>query len=86
MDNYDFKEPCCAAEAMRRIRRVNVGGVTVGLSMLDTVFEEVATLKLFSDDQLQKELLRRVKIYNYVPSVAENDYAEAIIKEYRKRA
>ncbi|NYT06104.1 MAG: hypothetical protein GKC04_07025 [Methanomicrobiales archaeon] len=76
--------PCCAAEALRRIRRVDVGGVVVGLAMLDAVFEEVAALGLSAEDPLKKELLRRVKIYNYIPPQAEEAYAKTLLREYRK--
>lgn len=79
-----YKKPCCASDAMQRIRKVDVGGITVGLSMLDCIFEEVASLDLSTDEQLQRELLRQVKIYNYVPRQAEDVYAEAILREYRK--
>jgi hypothetical protein len=79
-----YEKPCCAADAMQRIRKVNVGGITVGLAMLDCIFEEVASLDLSTDEQLQRELLRQVKIYNYVPRQAEDAYGEAILREYRK--
>jgi len=77
-------KPCCAAEALRRIRRVNVGGITVGLAMLDAIFEEVASLDLPAEEPLKRELLRRAKIYNYIPRQAEDAYAEALLREYRK--
>ncbi len=76
------EKPCCAAEAMRRIRRVNVGGISVGLAMLDAVFEEVASPGLTTEEVLKKELLRLVKIYNYVPRQAEDAYADALLKEF----
>jgi hypothetical protein len=76
--------PCCTAEAMRRIRQVNVDGITVGLSMLDAIFAEVASLDLSTDEKIKNELLRQVKIYNYVPRQAEEAYGEAVLKEYRK--
>lgn len=79
-----YEKPCCAAEAMRRIRQVNVDGITVGLAMLDCIFTEVAALDLSTDEKIKAELLRQVKIYNYVPRQAEDAYAGAILKEYRK--
>lgn len=79
-----YKKPCCAAEAMRRVRQVNVGRVTVGLAMLDCIFEEVASLDLSSDNQIAEELLRQVKIYNYVPASAKKTYAQTLLDEYKK--
>ncbi|HDR72913.1 MAG TPA: hypothetical protein ENN85_03235 [Methanoculleus sp.] len=78
------QQPCCAAEALRSIRRVNVDGVTVGLAMLDAIFEEVASLGISAQEPLKNELLRRAKIYNYVPRQAEDAYAIALLREYRK--
>ncbi len=85
MTNRDAEQkPCCAAEALRRIRRVNVDGIIVGLAMLDAIFEEVASLGLSAEEPLKKELLRQTKIYNYIPRQAEDAYAEALLREYRK--
>ncbi|MBN1194182.1 MAG: hypothetical protein JXA08_02375 [Methanomicrobiaceae archaeon] len=80
------QKPCCAAEALRRIRRLDAGGVAVGLAMLDAVFEEVAALGLSAEEPLKNELLRQVKIYNYIPPQAEVAYAGALLREYRKGA
>lgn len=85
MTNRDAdQKPCCATEALRRIRRVNVGGITFGLAMLDAISEEVASLGISAEDPLKNELLRRAKIYNYIPRQAEDAYAEALLREYRK--
>jgi hypothetical protein len=77
--------PCCAADAVATIRKVEVDGFTVGLAMLDAVFEEVAAVGPLPDDALKTELLRRAKIYNYIPRPAEESYAVALLREYRKK-
>lgn len=77
-------KPCCAAEAMRRVRRISVGNIVVGLSMLEQIFEEVEGAGLPSDSAVRSELLRQVKIYNYVPGPAEEAYADALFEEYQK--
>ncbi|GAB7016452.1 hypothetical protein [Methanogenium cariaci] len=76
--------PCCAAEAMRRIRQISVGDTVVGLSMLEQVIEDVADADLSQDTKIRSELLRQVKIYNYVPKPAEEAYADAVFEEYKK--
>jgi hypothetical protein len=81
MDKND-KIPCCAADAMRRIRRVNVEGTPVGFAMLDSVIAEVAALGLPSEVKIRDALITRVKIYNYVPPGAVERYADALMKEY----
>ncbi|MBN1195722.1 MAG: hypothetical protein JXA08_10370 [Methanomicrobiaceae archaeon] len=83
-EKHAFEKPCCAAEALRRIRQVNVGGITVGLAMLDAIFEEVASLDLSAEEPLKNELLRQTKIYNCIPRQAEDAYAKALLREYRK--
>jgi hypothetical protein len=62
------EKPCCEAEALRRIRQVNVGGIVVGISMLDNILSEVKALNLTGEKEVGEELLKRVKIYNYVPN------------------
>ncbi len=76
--------PCCAAEAMRRIRRISVDGTVVGLSMIEQIFQDVAGADLIQDTAIRSELLRQVKVYNYVPASAEETYADAVFEEYQK--
>ena len=80
MKNKDF--PCCAADAMQRVKPVEVNGATVGLSMLDLVFAEVQALGLTDESAVRAELLKRVKVYNYVPASAAEAYAGAVYREY----
>ena len=75
--------PCCAAEALRRIRQVDVGGIVVGLSMLDKVISDVEALGITSEPRLTEELMKRTKIYNYIPKSAEQVYGEALLGIYR---
>ncbi|HOT02741.1 MAG TPA: hypothetical protein PK069_01005 [Methanolinea sp.] len=79
------EKPCCAAEALRRIRQVEVGGITVGLAMLDDIIDEVQELQLTSKEAIINELVKRIKIYNYIPSSAEEKYREAMYREYNKK-
>ncbi|MDI9632609.1 MAG: hypothetical protein QXL43_00845 [Methanolinea sp.] len=81
----ETEKPCCAAEALRRIRQVDVGGITVGLAMLDEIIDEVRGLQLSSRDAIADALVKRVKIYNYVPASAEEKYREALCREYERR-
>jgi hypothetical protein len=76
--------PCCAAEALRRIRQVDVGGIVVGLSMLDKVIADVEALGITLEPGLTEELVKRTKIYNYIPKSAEQAYGEALLKIYQK--
>lgn len=72
------EKPCCGAEALRCIRQVNVGGIVVGISILDNILTEVNGMNCPGEKETGKELLKRVKIYNYVPSSAEGKYRIAL--------
>jgi len=79
------ERPCCAAAAARMIKKLVLpGGLQVGISNLENILKEVAQLKLADDEAIKKELLERVKIYNYVPPSAESDYSKALLNEYKK--
>lgn len=79
------EKPCCAAEALRRIVQVNVGGIVVGISMLNHTIAEVRVMNLSGEKGEGDELLKRVKIYNYIPASAEEKYRIALLHEYRKK-
>jgi len=76
------EKPCCAAEALRRIRQVDVGGVVVGIAMLDAIIEEVTAMNLPGEKETGDELMKRVKIYNYIPARAEEQYRRALVREF----
>jgi hypothetical protein len=77
------KIPCCSADALQHIKKIDVGGIVVGLSMLDEVIGEVQALNLPDESDVRAELLKRVKLYNYVPKSAEEVYASALLRECR---
>ena len=80
------EKPCCAAAAARMIKKLALpGGFEVGIVNLDNILKEVADLKLVDDEAIKKELLKRVKIYNYVAPSADNEYSEALLREYKRQ-
>jgi len=77
------QRPCCAAAAARVVKKLTLlDGFQVGIANLESILKEVADLKLIDAEAIKKELLKRVKIYNYVPSSADYDYSQALLKEY----
>jgi hypothetical protein len=77
---------CCPAAAARMVKKLTLpGGFQVGIANLESILKEVADLKLADNEAIKKELLQRVKIYNYVASAADNDYSEALLKEYKRQ-
>jgi hypothetical protein len=79
------QKPCCAASAARKVKKLNIGGILIGISNLDSIIEEVSRLELDDQKEIKKELLKRVKIYNYISSGSENDYEDALYVEYKRQ-
>jgi len=77
-------KPCCAADALRRIRQVTINGLPTGIIMLDECIAEVKTQDLKSEPEIWAALLKRVKVYNYIPRNVEHEYACALFEEYKK--
>ena len=57
----------------------------VGIVNVESILKEVANLKLADDSAIKKELLQRVKIYNYVAPGADNEYSEALFNDYTRQ-
>lgn len=80
------EKPCCPAAAARMVKKLTLpDGFQVGILNLESILKEVADLKLADDEAIKKELLQRVKIYNYVALAADNDYSETLLKEYKRQ-
>jgi hypothetical protein len=77
-------KPCCAADALRRIRQVRINGIMTGITMLDESIAEVKAQDLRSEPEILDALMKKIKIYNYVPKGVEADYARALMEEYKK--
>ena len=69
---------------MRDIRQIIIGGNLTGLAHLDDTLQEVYEMKIQDENKLIKELLERVKIYNYVAPGSEEKYEQALFKEYQR--
>jgi hypothetical protein len=77
-------KPCCTADALRRIRQVKINGIMTGITMLDESITEVKAQNLGSEPEILAALMKKIKIYNYLPKGAEEEYARALIEEYKK--
>jgi hypothetical protein len=56
-----------------------------GISQLDEIIEEILGMGLENDAEISEALLRRTRVYNYVPSAASQDYKIALLEEYKAR-
>jgi hypothetical protein len=52
--------------------------------MLDNILSEVKAMDLQSRKEMGDELLKRVKIFSYIPKPAQEQYKLALIKEFEK--
>ena len=77
-------KPCCAADALRRIRQVKINGIMTGITMLDESIAEVRAQDLKSEPEILAALMKKIKIYNYLPKGVEAEYARALMEEYKK--
>jgi hypothetical protein len=77
-------KPCCAAEALRRIRQIPINGIMTGITMLDESIADVKEQNPESDAAISEALMKKIKIYNYVPRGVEDAYARALMEEYKK--
>ena len=80
----DDNKPCCAADALRRIRQIPINGIPTGITMLYECIAEIKTQDLKSESEIRVALLKRVKVYNYIPRNVEEGYARALFEEYKK--
>ncbi|MDH4268834.1 MAG: hypothetical protein OEV52_00785 [Dehalococcoidia bacterium] len=82
----ESEKPCCPAAAARMMKKLVLpGGFQVGIANLDDILKEVAESKLADDNAIRKELIKKVKIYNYVAPSADHEYSEALFNEYRRQ-
>ena len=65
-------------------KRILVDGKETGIDQLDWIIAEVRKLNLADDTAITEELLKRTKALNYVPTKKIKEYAEALLKEYKK--
>lgn len=67
-----------------KTKRVLIDGKETGIDHLEFIFEEVKKLKESDSSAIAREIMRRVKEFNYVPTKKESAYAEALLGEYRR--
>lgn len=67
-----------------QIIMVSIEGMKVGLIGLEGAIEQVKEMNLADDEEIKAQLLEKVKAQNYVPSSREEDYARALLRQYKK--
>jgi hypothetical protein len=79
------EEPCCAASAARKVKMLEIDGISVGIARFDEIMSEVRGLGLGSEEEIKRELIRVAKVYNYIPRSAEGKYGRVLFREYLHR-
>ena len=77
-------QPCCAADALWRIRKIRVNGVMTGINGLDESIAAVRALNLPGEQAIRAALLEKVRAGNFIPPAVEDAYAAALMEEYQK--
>jgi hypothetical protein len=80
------RQPCCAADALWRIRKIAVNGTPTGINRLDESIAAVRAMGLSGDDAIRTALLETVRASNYIPPAVEGAYADALLEEYRNNS
>jgi hypothetical protein len=66
-----------------KIRQILIDGRETGIDQLDFLIHDVKKLHLTDDALIVQELMKRVKVFNYVPTKKTAQYEEALLKEYK---
>lgn len=61
-----------------------VGGQDVGISEYDAIMRKALSLEHARDDEIRLLLLKELKIFNYIPSSAEQEYLEAMWQAFQR--
>jgi hypothetical protein len=72
----------CGCSGNATSRNLWIGGQNVGIAEIDKILRKTLECPKASDKELKAVLLKELKQYNYVPSSLEQDYADALWKEY----
>ncbi len=65
---------------------ISIEGIKIGLIGLGDVFDNVKKMNLSDESELKNQLLEQVRVQNYVPDSRADDYAQTLLREYKKFA
>jgi hypothetical protein len=79
------ERPCCPGAAIRKITQLMIDGKLIGVSHVDEAVDEVRAEDLKNNIEIGEALLKKVKIYNYVPASATPCYLKALLEFYHSK-
>ena len=68
----------------QEIIQISLGKFQVGITGLKEAIDAVLPLKDRPDAEIAQALLEMLKPRNYIPASAENDYRQALLREFKK--
>ena len=66
------------------ITQLNIAGQKIGFFGLSEILKNLQQKNLSDDAELKQQLLQHVRMLNYVPDSRSEDYAQALLREYKK--
>ncbi len=82
--NLETPKPPCCAKPSDEVVQIGIGDDTIGLIALNQIFEQLRVLGRPPDRSVEDELLLMVGARNYIPRSCEDEYRDALLREYRK--
>jgi hypothetical protein len=67
-----------------KVATILVDGKETGINHLDAILKDVRDLDLKTDVAVRAELIKRVRVFNYVPTKKQDAYADAVLQEYKR--
>ena len=68
-----------------KIGSIEVNSKATGINQLDFILDEVISLNLQSDRDIRNEMMKRAKVFNYIPTKMTDKYADALLRVYKER-
>ncbi len=78
----DMWRQSCSCNLDARVRQIQIGGVPVGIVGLDDVLKQLYLLDRQPGPETAEELLAMIQTRNWVARGSEQDYKEALLREY----
>jgi len=69
-----------------KIRKILIDGKETGIDRIDWILLDVLVLGLTDEDMITDEIVKRVRKFNFIPSLKEAEYRKALLREYRMLA
>jgi uncharacterized metal-binding protein len=82
VESQEAVEATCACGSGIPVQKVIIDGESVTLVALPLIFQNFRDQGKLPQDETARELLDTVKLYNPIPSGAEETYAETLLREY----